>query len=73
MAKSDTVFFNINLLTPTPNPTLAPSPTQQPTTEPTQVTHSHTVPISDWIPYAILVIAVALGVSALVYFKKRKR
>ena len=71
MGKSDTILFNVILPTPTPSSTPSPSPTQKPTLEisPTPTTNYY----SDWIPYIALTVVVALSVSALVYFKKRKK
>ena len=69
MGKSDIVFFNITLPTPTPSPT--PSPTQQPTItiSPTPIANRY----SDWIPFAIVaVVLVCIGTTA-VYLKKRRR
>ena len=64
MGKSDTTLFSIVLPTPSPSPTPTPTPppTQQPTQKPspTPTTNPHT----DWIPYVIIAVAVALGIGA---------
>jgi hypothetical protein len=57
--------------TTTPSPTPTPSPTVQPTLEPSPTPTTNYY--SDWVPYAIVAVAVALGASVLVFFKKRKK
>ena len=68
MGKSDTVFFNIILPTPSPSP--SPPPTQQPTLKPSPTPTANFY--SDWIPYAIIaIVIVGIGASA-VYLKKKE-
>ena len=65
VAQSDCVYFAVSIPSP------SSSPTPQPTLEPSQTPTANF--FSDWIPYAVIAVVVVLGVSALVYFKKRKK
>ncbi len=73
MGKSDTVFFTINMPTPSPTPSPSASPTQQPT-----LSHS---PIADGLQtedftISIIIyssIALIAALAALVYFKKHTK
>jgi hypothetical protein len=73
--KSDTIFFTVTNPTPIPSPSStpspAPSPTLQPTMEPSPIPTANNY--LDWGPYAIVAVVVLIGLSVLIYFKKRKR
>jgi len=77
--KSDTVFFTVKTPTPTPSPSPSPTPspslTIEPTLEPTQTAtptngDNQTLDLTPIILVAVIAIAVAMG--AVVYFKRRK-